>query len=127
MLLEVSGQFLGRAGIAERAAGVEVGENHGLAGIDDFRSLSHEVDAAKSDDVGLRLGRPVGEAERVAHVIRQLLDLGSLVVVGENDGMALVFQALDFVGQEHGITMNARVRRGNQRTRPSRSAGVPME
>ena len=127
MLFEVSGKFVGRAGIAERATGLKVGNDHRLAGVDDFRRLAHEMNPAESDDVGRGLGRPVGQPERIAHVVGQFLNFGHLIVVGENDRVALAFQAFDFVGQKHGATMTARVRRGNQRTRPSRSAGAPTE
>ena len=39
---------------------------------------------------GLRRGRLAREAERVADVVGDVLDLGQLVVVGEDDRVALV-------------------------------------
>ncbi len=60
-----------------------------LLGTEDRGRLGHEVDAAERDQVLLDLGGPLGEPERVADVVGHVLDLGQLVVVGEDDGAAL--------------------------------------
>jgi hypothetical protein len=55
------------------------------------------VDAAEGDDVGVGFFGFVGEAEGVADEIGDFLDVAGLVVVGEDDGVALFFEAQDFV------------------------------
>ena len=45
--------------------------------------------AAERDHLGVGLRRLLREPERVAHEVRHVLDLGQLVVVGEDHGAAL--------------------------------------
>ena len=85
------------AALFEGAAGVGVREDDGFGGVDDFGGFSHEVDAAEGDDVGVGFFGFVGEAEGVADEIGDFLDVAGLVVVGEDDGVALFFEAQDFV------------------------------
>ena len=73
----------------ERAAGVQIGDQHGLLRAEDRRRLGHEVDAAEEDRRGVRRGRLPREPERVADVVGDVLHLGQLVVVGEDDRVAL--------------------------------------
>ena len=82
-------QLVGVDRVGERAAGVGVGDQHGLVRREDRGRLGHEVDAAEDDRVGVGRGRLAREPERVAHVVGDVLDLGQLVVVGEDDGVAL--------------------------------------
>ena len=63
------------------------------------------MDAAEDDDVGVGLGRFAREAERVADEIGDVLHFGSLVVVGEDDGVAVAGEALD-LGRK-GIVVHA--------------------
>ena len=57
------------------------------------------MDAAEGDHVRLRFRRLEGKAERIAHEIRQFLDLPVLVIVGQDHGVALFFQLQDFFDQ----------------------------
>ncbi len=82
-------QLVGVDRVGKRATGVEVGDQDGLLGREDRGRLGHEVDAAEGDRVGLGRGRLAREAERVAHVVGDVLDLGQLVVVGEDHRVAL--------------------------------------
>jgi hypothetical protein len=88
-------QLLGRDAVGQRAAGVEVRDEHALVGAQDRRRLGHEVHAAEGDDGGVGLGRLLGEAERVADVVGYVLDLRTLVVVGEDHGVALTGERTD--------------------------------
>jgi hypothetical protein len=75
--------------VSQRAAGVRIGQQHGLPGREDRRRLGHEVHAAERDHV---LGGRSGldrQAERVADVMGHVLDLGQLVVVREDHRAAL--------------------------------------
>ena len=60
-----------------------------LSGRQDRSRLGHEVDAAEDDHVGVGGGRLAREPERVADEVGDVLDLGQLVVVGEDHGVAL--------------------------------------
>ena len=103
VFFEISGELFRRTGVAERATGIQVGNDHGFAGIHNFGGLAHEMDAAEGDDIGLGFRGAVSQTERIAHMVSQLLDLGDLVVVREDDGVAFFFETLDFVGQKHGL------------------------
>ena len=82
-------QLVGVDRVGQRAAGVEVGDQDRLLGREDRGGLGHEVDAAEGDHVGVGRGGLAREAERVADEVGDVLDLGHLVVVGEDDGVAL--------------------------------------
>ena len=66
------------------------------------------MDAAEQDHVGVGFLRLERQAERVADVIRHVLNFGDLIVVREDDGVAAVFQLaqmflqrLLFDGRQH--------------------------
>ncbi len=91
-------QLLGGDGVRQGAAGPLVGDDDRLVRAEDLRSLRHEVDAAEDDDVRVGLGGDARQAEGVAHVIGDVLDFRQLVVVRQDDGVALLGQAAHFVG-----------------------------
>ena len=64
-----------------------------LSGREDGGGLGHEVHAAEGDDARVGSRGLAGEAEGVADVVRDVLDLGHLVVVGQDDGVALAASA----------------------------------
>ena len=68
-----------------------------LSGREDRRRLGHEVDAAEDDHLCLGGGRLARQTERVADEVRDVLDLGHLVVVGEDHCLALRDQRADLV------------------------------
>ena len=86
-------QLIGGDRLGEAAAGALVGDQHGLVVGEDLRRLGHEVDAAEHDRRRLGLGGDAGQPERVADVVGDLLDLGQLVVVGQDHGVALAGRA----------------------------------
>ena len=73
----------------------QVGDQHGLVGGEDRGRLGHEVDAAELDHLGVGGGRLPREAERVADEVGDVLELGQLVVVGEDDGVSLLGERAD--------------------------------
>src|SRR5919106_221810 len=75
--------------VRERATGVGIGDQDRLIGREDRGGLGHEVDAAEDDHLGVGGGGAAREPERITHVVGDVLDLGHLVVVGEDDGVAL--------------------------------------
>ena len=85
--------------VGQRAAGVGIGQQDGLLRAQDRGRLGHEVHAAERDHVGVGGRRLLREAERVADVVGDLLDLGQLVVVGEDDRAALGGERADLVLQ----------------------------
>ena len=60
------------------------------------------MDAAEDDDVGVGGLGMIGEAERVAHVVGDVLDVAGLIVVGEDDGVPGFFQGEDFLLEVEG-------------------------
>ena len=82
-------QLVGGDRVGQRAAGVRVGDQHGLLGRQDLRRLGHEVDAGEDDRGGVAGRGDPGEGEGVAHVVGDVLDLRRLVVVRQDDGVAL--------------------------------------
>ena len=90
-------ELIGRAAVGERAAGRQIGQHDGALGVQDLGHLGHEVHAAERDHVGVGLLRGAREAEAVADVIGEVLDLRLLVVVRQDDGVALLLQALDLL------------------------------
>ncbi len=90
-------EFRGGAGLLERAASVGIGQDDDFPGVYDFRRFRHEMDAAEDDDIGLGGLGVVGEAERVADVICDVLDVAGLVIMGEDDGVPGLFQGEDFL------------------------------
>ncbi len=88
-----------RATVGERAARFFVGEEDFAGRVDDFGGLGHEVDAAEDDSLGIGLGGFVSEAEGIADVIGKALDRFDLVVMGEDDGIALALECKDLLDQ----------------------------
>ncbi len=92
-------QLIGVDRVGERAAGVEVGDQDGLLGRENRGGLGHEVDAAEGDHLGVGLSRLAREAERVAAVVGEVLDLRQLVVVGEDDGVPFPRERANLVAE----------------------------
>jgi hypothetical protein len=88
-------ELVGRAAVRERAARRQVRDHHGTLRIEDLRGLRHEVDAAERDDVALDPLRGLGQGQRVAHEVGQILHLRLLVVVGQEHGVALALERED--------------------------------
>ena len=82
-------QLVGGQRIGQRAAGVGVRDQHGLLRRQDLRGLGHEVHAAEHDGRLRRGRRDPGQGQRVADVVGDVLDLRHLVVVRQDDGVAL--------------------------------------
>ncbi|MEJ7719601.1 MAG: hypothetical protein WKF58_03800 [Ilumatobacteraceae bacterium] len=85
-------------GVGQAAASSFVGDQHGLVVGQDLGGLGHEVHAAEHDGVGIRVGCDARQGERVADVVGDVLDVGELVVVGEQDGVALRCQLVHLLG-----------------------------
>jgi hypothetical protein len=80
---------LARDEVRHRAAGAQIGHQHRLARREDLGRLRHEVHAAEDDHVGVGLRRFLREAERVAEVVADRLDLHALVVVAQDHRVQL--------------------------------------
>ena len=66
-----------------------------FSGAEDLRRLGHEADAAEGDHLGVGRRRLARQIEAVADEVREVLDFRLLVIMGEDDGVALALQALD--------------------------------
>ena len=76
--------------VGHRAAGLEVGKDHGLPRLpEDIGRLGHEVHAAEHDELGLGAARrKLGELEGVAAEVSELDHALALVMVPEDHGAA---------------------------------------
>ena len=81
------------------AACVQHREEHALVRIQDGCALGHEVHPAEHDDLGVGLLGHPAQAEAVPDEIGNLVDLWHLVVVAEDDGVALLLEADDIALQ----------------------------
>jgi len=131
ILLEPAGELLRRAAVGQGTAGVQIGEQHLLVGVQDLGRLGHEVNAAEDDHLGLGGGRLLRELQRVAHEIRDVLDLRVLVVVGEDHRVQLLAQALDPAQERlalrHGPFRRGRLAGERQRHGAPLDARLPLE
>ncbi len=84
-----------RAAIDQRAAGCAIREDHRPVRVEDLGGLGHEPDPAEHDHVLLALGRLARERQAVAHEVGDVLNVGVLVVVRQDHGVALFAEALD--------------------------------
>ena len=55
--------------------------------------------AAENNDIGAGLGGLLGQSKRIAHEIRDILDLRHLVIVSEDDGIQLLLERKNFLRQ----------------------------
>ncbi len=92
------GQLRGGQGIGQGAAGALVGDEHGLPRGEDLRGFGHEVHPAEDDDVGVGLSGESRQPERITGMGGDVLALGQLIVVREDDGVAFGRQTADLGG-----------------------------
>ena len=118
------GELVGRAAVLEAAAGVHVGQDHGLLGAEDFRRLGHEANAAEGDHLGIGRRRLARQIEAVADEIREVLDFRLLVIMREDHGVALALQPLDLAEQ---VEAPCRLRSSGRSFLPlARPFGAPL-
>ena len=77
----------------QAATGIFVRDDNGFGRIQDFGGFRHEPDAAKCNDIAVKVAGLAGEFQTIANYISNFLDLGFLVVVRQNDGPARCFQS----------------------------------
>jgi len=96
-----------RAGdhVGHGAPGAGVGHQHGLVRIQDRRGFGHEMHAAEHDDGGVDFGGLAGEFEGIAREVGDVLHVGHLVVVREDDGLAFDLEFLDFGDEVHASSL----------------------
>jgi hypothetical protein len=96
MLRTEGSELLGRAAVLQRTAGVHVGQDHRLLGREDLGRLRHEAHATEGDHVRVGRLRLAAEIEAVSDKVRDILDLGLLVIMRQDHRVALLAQAIDF-------------------------------
>src|SRR5512133_3170265 len=125
-------QLLCRDRGRERAARVEVWDQHGLVRRQDLRGLGHEVDATEDDCLRVRGGGLAGQTERIADEVGHVLDLGNLVVVREDDGVSLARERLHLVlnrrdlGSGHATSMETSSARAEWVSAPIETKSTPV-
>ena len=73
----------------------EVRQQHHLVRAQDLGRLGHEAHAAEHDDIRVRAGGLARQIEGIAHEIGEILNLGVLVIMREDDGVHLAAQTSD--------------------------------
>src|SRR3546814_464914 len=86
-------------GVQTCALPIYVGQHDDLFGRQYLGRLGHELDAAKGDDVGVGVGGLARQLQRIADEIGDILNLGLLVIMREDDGVAVLAQAVDLPAQ----------------------------
>ncbi len=89
------GEGVGGAGIGQGAARLQIRQQNRFVRAEDLGGLRHEVDPAEDDHLGVSAGGLAGELERVADEIGHVLDLGTLVIVRQDHGLAGLAQLVD--------------------------------
>src|SRR5680860_1513309 len=74
------------------ATSTDLRQDHFPLRCQDVGGLRHEVHPTEDDDICVRLRRLLAQTQRISHIIRYFLDLTSLVVMGEYDGVLPVRQ-----------------------------------
>jgi hypothetical protein len=79
--------------VRHRAAGCHVGQDGDLSGLgQDVRDFGHEMHPAEHDVLGVGLRSQLGKLQRIARQVGVPVNIGALVVVGENgDPLAELF------------------------------------
>ncbi len=92
-----------------RAIAFEVRDHDGLVRIQQLRRLGHEVDATERDHVAVGALGGLRQGQRVADDVGEILNLGFLVVVSQQESAALPFQIedglLEVVGEVFGTVV----------------------
>ncbi len=99
MLPAVGADGLDGAAFHQAAARQAVRNHHDAVGIDDLGRLRHEPHAAKCNHVALEFAGLARQLETVADAIGQLLDFRILIVMRQQDGLAVALELQDFVGE----------------------------
>ena len=111
---------LDRAAIHQAATGAAVGDHDHAVGIERLGGFGHEPHAAKGDHVAFEITGLARQLQAVADDVGQLLDLGFLVVMRQQDGVAALFQFQDLFGD------SGRGQHGDETAAPGgRFAGRP--
>jgi hypothetical protein len=90
-------QFIDIDGVGQGATGLGVGDQDPSGRGEQLGGFGHEVHPAEDDLLVGDGGGDPGEGQRIAHVIGNVLDLGQLVVVGQDHGAALAGEITDLI------------------------------
>ena len=85
--------------VGHGAAGADLGQQHGLVRGEDGGAFGHEMDAAEHDHIMIGLCRGAGKFERIAGDVGDVLDLGPLIIVGQDDGVQVFFELQDLFAE----------------------------
>ena len=96
MLLFIFLQVVSLATVGQRATGIEVGAEHQFVRTKNLACLSHEVNTAHHNDLGIGLGSLLCQRQRVANEVGYLLNLTTCIVVSQNHGIFLLAQPAYF-------------------------------
>ena len=93
---EIILQFVGRTGISQRAARLQVGHENLFFGIHDFRCFSHKMNSTKKNHIPPGFLGFIAQPQRVPDIIRHFLNFLRLIIMGQNHGLPILFQLKKF-------------------------------
>ena len=97
MLGAEGGEAVGWAAVLQAAAGVHVGQDHSLVRREDLSRLRHEAHTAEGDDLRVGVRCLPAQVQAVADEVREVLQHRRLVIMRQDDGVALALQPDDLV------------------------------
>src|SRR5262249_24398521 len=83
--------WLNGTGVHQAACGLAVGYDDNAVRVQNLGRLRHEPYAAKSNHAAFEVTRPARQFQTVTDDIRQFLDLRLLIMMGQKDGLPLLF------------------------------------
>ena len=78
-----------------------------LLGEEDLGCFGHEGNPAKDDHLGIRASGLDAQTQGIAHIIGDILDLGQLIVMRQDDGAALSLETINLLNNIHTILQAA--------------------
>ena len=87
------------AGVSQATARLEVRQQHFFVGRQHFGRFGHKMHTREDDDIGIRFGSLLAQAEAVAYIIRDILNIRILIIMRQNDSIFLLLETLNLCHQ----------------------------
>lgn len=94
-------QLLRRDHIRHGASRLGIRQKNRFLGRQDFRRFGHEVNPAENDDIGVSLRRLHAQSQGISHKIPNILHFRQLVIVDQDDRIALLLEFFDLLNNLH--------------------------
>jgi hypothetical protein len=95
-------KLIGGTRIDQAAPGVFIRYHYDAMRAQNLGRLGHKPDAAECDHIAVEILRPARKLQAIAHRIGEFLNLGFLVVMRQDDGLAVALEFEDLFGKSRG-------------------------